>query len=145
MHLLLGAINCLSFCRLLKWHSLACTSVVLASSFSLYLSSCISHMVAHYKVGNSINSGASMKKEKKRILSHFTQVVTFTKITLTRAQWYSRCREYRNWIAQNFYVPTITHWCAHYSRTERERELYDYRNSECDFDFELNEILHLMN
>lgn len=85
MHLLLGAINCLSFCRLLKWHSLACTSVVLASSFSLYLSSCISHMVAHYKVGNSINSGASTKKEKKRILSHFTQVVTFTKITLTRA------------------------------------------------------------
>lgn len=71
MHLLLGAINCLSFCRLLKWHSLACTSVVLASSFSLYLSSCISHMVAHYKVGNSINSGASTKKEKKTNLIAF--------------------------------------------------------------------------
>lgn len=71
MHLLLGAINCLSFCRLLKWHSLACTSVVLASSFSLYLSSCISYMVAHYKVGNSINSGASTKKEKKTNLIAF--------------------------------------------------------------------------
>lgn len=134
MHLLLGAINCLSFCRLLKWNSL-----LALQSCSLHRSRCTYHLalVIWLHITKLVIQSTVVhrrRRNKTNLIAFHTScnIQQNHTHTSTVEQSMPRIPE----LNRTKLLRSNNHALMRTLLSHRERELYDYRNSECDFDFD---------